>query len=143
MKIHTKAVHTGDRKKLGSHVPVTTPIYTASAYSYDSMEQLDRIFGEEEEGPCYARYETPSSAALEELVSALESGHGAQSCASGMAAIHLAVIGRADRPAPLYRCSQRHVRRDYGDVDERVRTLGRGYQIRRPVRPGCLPRGRG
>ncbi len=50
MKIHTKAVHAGDRKKLGSHVPVTTPIYTASAYSYESMEQLDRIFGQEEDG---------------------------------------------------------------------------------------------
>jgi cystathionine gamma-synthase/methionine-gamma-lyase len=91
LKIHTKAVHTGDRKKLGSHIPVTTPIYTASAYSYDSMEQLDRIFGQEEQGPCYARYETPSSAALEELVAALENGAGAQSCASGMAALHLAV----------------------------------------------------
>jgi cystathionine beta-lyase/cystathionine gamma-synthase len=92
LKIHTKAVHTGDRKKLGSHVPVTTPIYTASAYSYESMEQLDRIFGEEEAGPCYARYETPSSAALEELVSALENGHGAQACASGMAALYMATL---------------------------------------------------
>ena len=92
MKIHTKAVHAGDRKKQGSYVPVTTPIYTASAYSYESMEQLDRIFGQEETGPCYARYETPSSAALEELVSALESGAGAQACASGMAALHLAII---------------------------------------------------
>ncbi len=92
MKIHTKAVHAGDRKKQGSYVPVTTPIYTASAYSYESMEQLDRIFGQEETGPCYARYETPSSAALEELVSTLESGAGAQACASGMAALHLAII---------------------------------------------------
>jgi hypothetical protein len=31
LKIHTKAVHSGDRKKLGPHIPVTTPIYTASA----------------------------------------------------------------------------------------------------------------
>ncbi len=92
MQLHTKAVHSGDRKKLGSHIPVTTPIYTASAYSYESMEQLDRIFGQEETGPCYARYETPSSAALEELVNALENGHGTQACASGMAAIHLALL---------------------------------------------------
>lgn len=91
MQIHTKAVHTGDRKKPGPYVPVTTPIYTASAYSYASMEQLDRIFGQEETGPCYARYDTPSATALEELVAALENGAGAQSCASGMAALHLAV----------------------------------------------------
>src|SRR5215472_15956152 len=56
------------------------------------MEQLDRIFGQEETGPCYARYETPSSAALEELVTALENGAGAQACASGMAALHLAIV---------------------------------------------------
>jgi cystathionine beta-lyase/cystathionine gamma-synthase len=92
VKIHTKAVHAGDRKKLGSHVPVTTPIYTASAYSYDSMEQLDRIFGQEEEGPCYARYDNPSAAALEEVVCALEGGHGALACGSGMAALHIAVM---------------------------------------------------
>jgi cystathionine beta-lyase/cystathionine gamma-synthase len=92
LKIHTQAVHAGDRKKLGSHVPVATPIYTASAYSYESMEQLDRVFGLEEAGPSYARYDTPSSAALEELVAALENGFGAQSCGSGMAAIYLAVM---------------------------------------------------
>ena len=92
MKIHTQAVHTGDRKKLGSHVPVTTPIYTASAYSYDSMEQLDRIFGQEEQGPCYARYDNPSAAALEEVVCALEGGHGALACASGMTALQMAVM---------------------------------------------------
>ena len=48
MKIHTKAVHTGDRKKAGRHVPVTTPIHTASSFFYDDMEQLDRIFSQEE-----------------------------------------------------------------------------------------------
>jgi cystathionine beta-lyase/cystathionine gamma-synthase len=92
LKIHTQAVHAGDRKKLGSHVPVTTPIYTASAYSYDSMAQLDRIFGREEEGPCYARYDNPSAAALEEVVCALEGGHGALTCGSGMAALHIAIL---------------------------------------------------
>ena len=98
MKIHTKAVHTGDRKKPGTHIPVTTPIHTASSYFYDSMEQLDRIFGREEEGFCYARYDNPSSAALEEVLTALEGGHGALSCASGMAAIHAAILtALADR----------------------------------------------
>jgi cystathionine beta-lyase/cystathionine gamma-synthase len=92
LKIHTKAVHTGDRKKPGTHIPVTTPIHTASSYFYDSMEQLDRVFAREEEGFCYARYDNPSSAALEEVLTALESGHGALSCASGMAAIHAAIL---------------------------------------------------
>ena len=68
MKIETKAVHAGDRKKAGRHVPVTTPIYTASSFFYDDMEQLDRVFGQEETGFCYARYDNPTNAALEELV---------------------------------------------------------------------------
>jgi cystathionine beta-lyase/cystathionine gamma-synthase len=98
LKIHTKAVHTGDRKKPGSHIPVTTPIHTASSYFYDSMEQLDRIFGREEEGFCYARYDNPSSAALEEVLTALEGGYGSLSCSSGMAAIHAAILtALADR----------------------------------------------
>ena len=98
MKIHTKAVHAGDRKKPGAHTPVTTPIHTAASYFYDSMEQLDRIFGKEEEGYCYARYDNPSNAALEELMTSLESGHGALACASGMAAIQMAVVtALADR----------------------------------------------
>ena len=98
MKIHTKAVHAGDRKKPGSHVPVTTPIHTATSYFYDSMKQLDRIFAGDEQGYCYSRYDNPSAAALEELLCSLESGAAALACASGMAALHTAVhCALADR----------------------------------------------
>jgi cystathionine beta-lyase/cystathionine gamma-synthase len=98
LQIQTKAIHAGDRKKAGAHVPSTTPIYTASSYTYESMEQLDRVFGQEEPGYCYARYDNPSTAALEEVVTALESGHGSLACGSGMAAIHMALLtALADR----------------------------------------------
>ena len=92
MKIHTKAVHTGDRKKPAKHTPIVTPIHTASSFFYDSMEELDRVFGREEEGYCYSRYDNPSANALEELVASLENGHGALTCASGMAAVQMAVL---------------------------------------------------
>jgi hypothetical protein len=92
VQIHTKAVHVGDRKKPGSHTPVTTPIHTATSYYYETTEQLDRIFGGEESGYCYARYDNPSTAALEELVASLENGAAALACASGMAAIHTALL---------------------------------------------------
>jgi len=98
VKIETKAVHAGDRKKAGPHVPSTTPIYTASTYFYESMEELDRVFAREEQGYCYSRYDNPTNAALEELVAALEGGHGALACGSGMAAIHMALLSAlADR----------------------------------------------
>jgi cystathionine beta-lyase/cystathionine gamma-synthase len=91
LKIHTKAVHAGDRRKSGGFVPVTNPIHTATSYFYDSMEQLDRVFGEEEKGYCYARHDNPSAAALEELMCELEGGAAALACASGMAALHAAI----------------------------------------------------
>ena len=102
VKPHTKAVHAGDRKRSGSHVPVTTPINNAVSYFYESMEQLDRVFGREEPGFSYSRYDNPTNQALEELCAALESGHGALACSSGMAAIHVALLtALTDRPKSI------------------------------------------
>lgn len=99
MKIHTKAVHAGDRKPRGDFVPVTTPIYAAASYFYERLEKLDRVLGREEEGYCYARYGNPTNAALEELVAALENGAGALACSSGMTAIQTALMAAlVDRP---------------------------------------------
>jgi cystathionine gamma-synthase/methionine-gamma-lyase len=99
MKFESKTVHAGDRRKAGNFVPVTTPIYTAASYYYDSMEQLDRVFGREEAGPAYARYDNPTTSALEELMTELEGGHGAFACSSGMMALHMAVLAAlVDRP---------------------------------------------
>lgn len=99
MNIYTKAVHSGDRKKQGPFIPVTTPIYTAASFFYERIEQLDRVFAREESGYCYARYGNPSNAALEELVAALENGSGSLACASGMIALHTALLtALADRP---------------------------------------------
>ncbi len=99
MKIHTQAVHAGDRKKPGPHVPVTTPIYTATSYLHESVADLDRIFGGEQAGYSYARYDNPTTSALQDLLTSLESGHAAIACASGMAALQLALLAAmTDRP---------------------------------------------
>jgi len=92
VKQHTKAVHAGDRKHTGRHIPVTTPISTAVSFFYENIEQLDRVFGREEPGFSYSRYDNPTNQALEELCASLESGHGALACSSGMAAIHVALL---------------------------------------------------
>ncbi|HWQ55272.1 MAG TPA: PLP-dependent aspartate aminotransferase family protein [Bryobacteraceae bacterium] len=93
MKIESKAVHAGDRKRQpGASIPVATPIHTASSYFYESAEQLDKVFAFEEPGYCYARYDNPTNAALQELVAELENGAGAVACGSGMAALHTAIL---------------------------------------------------
>ena len=100
MKPETKVVHWGDRRqKTGSFTPSTTPIYTASTYFYDTLEQLDRVLGRQEDGASYARYDNPTRAALEELVRELENGAGAVATASGMSALHLSILAALmDRP---------------------------------------------
>lgn len=84
-------MHAGDRKRHCKAIPVTTPIYTASSYIYEDIEQLDRVFGRELEGDSYARYENPTNRALEELLNSLESGAGALATSSGMLAIQYAL----------------------------------------------------
>jgi cystathionine gamma-synthase/methionine-gamma-lyase len=92
MKFDSLVVHAGDRKRApGVPIPATTPIHLASTYFYDSAATLDRVLGQEEEGFSYSRYASPTNCALEELVTMLESGHGALAAASGMAAQQIAI----------------------------------------------------
>ncbi len=99
MKMQTKAVHAGDRKATGKHVPVTTPIHTAASYFYSETEMLDKIFGHEEHGYAYARYDNPTNAALEELLASLEGAGGALATASGMVALQATLMTcLAERP---------------------------------------------
>jgi cystathionine beta-lyase/cystathionine gamma-synthase len=100
MKFDSLVVHAGDRKKNGGGViSSTTPIHLGTTYFYESAATLDRIFGHEEEGFSYARFNNPTSDALEQLTTALEGGHGSLACASGMAALHIAFqAALTDRP---------------------------------------------
>jgi cystathionine gamma-synthase len=95
MKLNSRAVHSGDRKRpqAGSNawVPVTTPIHTASSFIYSDIDTLDKVFANEVPGQSYARYSNPTSEALEELLADLEGGAGALACSSGMAALHMAI----------------------------------------------------
>ncbi len=98
MKLQTKAVHAGERQKLGAFIPISTPIYASSSFFYERMEVLTEVFADERPGQTYARLGNPSSDALEEQLAALEGADCAFSTASGMAAVHLAVMaGLVDR----------------------------------------------
>ena len=96
--IFTQAVHAGERGPRPDFTPVVTPIYNSVGYLYESMEQLDAVFGGEREGYVYPRFGTPTNAALEQAVAILEGGEAAEgsaaalSFASGMAAVHAALL---------------------------------------------------
>ncbi len=107
MKFESQVVHAGDRKRdRGTAIPSTTPIHLATTYFYDTAEKLDRIFGHEEEGPSYSRYENPTNGALEELTTVLENGHGSLATCSGMTALHIAFqAALLDRPHSILSAS--------------------------------------
>ncbi len=90
--IYTQAVHAGERGPRPDFTPVVTPVYNSVGYLYESMDQLDAVFATEREGYVYPRYGTPTNAALEQAVATLEGGEAALSFASGMAAIHAALL---------------------------------------------------
>lgn len=92
LKFDTLAVHAGDRKRNGPWTPVTTPIHTATSFFYNDVADLDRVFDGQLQGPSYSRHGNPTNEALEELTAALEAGEGALACATGMAALNIAIL---------------------------------------------------
>jgi cystathionine beta-lyase/cystathionine gamma-synthase len=90
--IATKLVHGGERQPTPAGKPVATPIYASATFTYDSMQEMDAVFAGEKTGFIYTRYGNPTVAALEEAVRIVEEGATACAYATGMAAIHAALI---------------------------------------------------
>jgi cystathionine beta-lyase/cystathionine gamma-synthase len=93
----TRAVHAGERLPQGSYKPVVGPIHPSVGYIYESMEDLDRAFNEPDFGYVYPRYGSPTVAAFEAAIAGLEEAQAAHAFASGMAAIHLALLAAGMR----------------------------------------------
>src|ERR1043166_1209835 len=90
--IRTKLVHAGERQGVPDAQPVATPIYASATFTYDSMQEIDQVFSGEKQGFIYTRYGNPTTAALEEAVREVEEGATACAYATGMAAVHAALL---------------------------------------------------
>jgi len=90
--IRTKLVHAGERRGIPDAQPVATPIYASATFTYDTMAEMDRVFAGEKQGFVYTRYGNPTTAALEEAVRSVEEGAIACAYATGMAAVHAALL---------------------------------------------------
>jgi cystathionine beta-lyase/cystathionine gamma-synthase len=93
----TRAVQAGIRLPHPDYTPTVTPIHPSVTYTYDRMEDLDGVFGGTRQGYVYGRYGNPTVTALEEAVATLEDGESALAFASGMAAIHAALLAAGAR----------------------------------------------
>ncbi|MCX8066980.1 MAG: PLP-dependent aspartate aminotransferase family protein [Anaerolineae bacterium] len=99
-RMETRAVHAGrlipgDDRDRRPFIPTVPPIHPSVTYYYGRMEDLDAAF--DAEGYVYARHGSPTVAALEEAVAALEEGETAMAFASGMAAVHAALLAAGAR----------------------------------------------
>src|SRR4029077_20542107 len=68
------------------------PIYQTTSYLFDDADHAAGLFNLERAGHIYTRISNPTTAVLEERLAALEQGVGAICTASGMAAMHLAIV---------------------------------------------------
>jgi cystathionine beta-lyase/cystathionine gamma-synthase len=93
----TRAVHAGERAPRPDYTPVVTPIHPSVGFVYDSMDDLDAIFATTRAGYVYPRYGSPTVAAFEAAIADLEGGEAAHAFASGMAAIHVALLAAGVR----------------------------------------------
>ena len=75
MKKETICVQAGYESKNGE--PRVLPIYQSTTYSYDSSEELAKLFDLSKEGHMYSRISNPTVECVEKKVAALEGGVGA------------------------------------------------------------------
>jgi cystathionine beta-lyase/cystathionine gamma-synthase len=95
--IYTQAVHAGERGLAPVETPVTTPIYHSVGYLEPSAARMEAVFAGEQAGYVYRRYESPTVDAFERAVATLEGGEAAFATASGMAAVHAALLAAGVR----------------------------------------------
>src|SRR5258706_1953426 len=90
--IETDLVHAGERAPLPAGLPNATPIFANSTFGYESMEEADKVFSGELKDYIYVRYGNPTVEAFQEAMRVLEGGAVARAYASGMAALHAALL---------------------------------------------------
>src|SRR5687767_8358556 len=90
--IETQVVHAGERKTMPPGQPTSMPIYASVTYAYDSVAEMDRVFAGQAPGYLYTRHGNPTTDALADTLCEIENGVTACVYASGMAALHAALL---------------------------------------------------
>lgn len=67
-------------------------VYQTSAFAHESAEQLEKVFAGKVPGFAYTRISNPTVMAFEKRIASLEGGIDAVACASGMAAVSMALL---------------------------------------------------
>jgi cystathionine gamma-synthase/methionine-gamma-lyase len=92
LDIATHLVQSGARGEAPKGKPTSIPIYASATYTYESMDEIDKVFAGETPDYIYTRYGNPTVAAFENVMRKVEAGATACAYGSGMAALHAALF---------------------------------------------------
>lgn len=90
MKNNTKCLKTGYIS--GNGEPLALPIYQSTTYTYDTTDEIGKLFDLAADGHMYSRISNPTVAYYEQKLAALEGGIGAVCTTSGQAASFLSIF---------------------------------------------------
>ena len=88
----TRAIRAAHRAPRVDQRPTSVPIYQTVTFSSDDATELGAVLTDEQRGYAYSRIDNPTVAALAAAVAELEGAEAGYALASGMAAIHAAVV---------------------------------------------------
>ncbi len=91
MKLNTAILHGPYSVDPATGAPLP-PIAQVSAFSHPSGERMEKVFRGQAPGFAYTRLGNPTISAFEQRIAALEGGMAATACASGMAAVSMALL---------------------------------------------------
>jgi O-succinylhomoserine sulfhydrylase len=87
----TKLIRGGTSRT--AHGEIGEPIFLTQSFAYETAEAADARFAGRDQGFIYTRYGNPTTLAFEQRLALLEGAEYCRAFASGMAAIHMAVMG--------------------------------------------------
>ena len=99
MKPPSRAVHAG--RQLGARSPLAPDLSPAAVHVYDDLDDYDAVARGERPGHYYGRNSNSNRNMLEKAVAELEGADSGVATASGMAALHAAILALAPRPATI------------------------------------------
>jgi len=99
VKQASRTVHAG--RELVARSPLAPDLSLAAVHVYTDLEDYDAVARGERPGHYYGRNSNSNRAMLEQAVANLEGGEDGLATASGMAALHVAILALAPRPVTI------------------------------------------
>src|SRR5690242_6849569 len=99
MRPASRAVHAG--RDLGARSPLAPDLSPAAVHVFTDLDDYDAVARGEKPGHYYGRNSNANREMLERAVAELEGAEAGVATASGMAALHVAILALAPRPTTI------------------------------------------